>query len=437
MTKILIIRKILWKFVMVLTVFSLSLGLSSCARKEQKKAPQLFWWGDIYNQAFARKLVQVYNSRKSSDEKISLLTSTDYWNKLQTMLAGGAGPDIMLVDPSRLVEFSSRGVLLCLDDYKNDPEYIDFQEDTWKNLKGEFTYNGHLYAVPIWTNSIGIFYNKDLFDQAGVEYPSKDWDLDEFLKKAKQLTLDTDGDGKIDQFGFGSCSSFWSISPWGLHLVIKSFGGELYSQDLEKCLIDTPEAIAAVRWAVELVTKHHVAPSISESSSGRAMVSSGGIDLFRLGKVAMVRNGRWYLDVLSTSKDLNWAVAPFPKGKEKVMFQVPIYMAIYSKTKYPQQSWDFIKFMISNEGQRLLVLNRTEIPVRSSIAYSQEYLTYGGRQDANKVFLEMLEYAEMPVFPPGATRWKDSAGGKLQMALMGKLPVEVACKEIAQEFLSK
>ncbi len=422
------------KIMKVLITGLMLFGLYACGvSKEREETVQLIWWGGIYNQTFAGKLINKYNGT-NPEIKVSLITPVDYWMKLQTMIAGGTPPDIFLLNPSQAYELADRGALLSLDDYKTDPAYISFRESVWKALKNELIYKGRLYAIPIWTNSIGMFYNKDLFDKAGVEYPTKDWTFEELLEKAKLLTIDIDNDGRIDQYGFGGFPL--SVLPWSLDMLIKTFGGELYSEDMKKCLIDTPEAVEAVKWAMELVTKYHVAPTPSEVTS-RGVVSASGPDLFQMGKVAIVYWGRWYLDTLSKKPDLRWAVAPYPRGKRKVMYQEARYLGISSKTRFPKASWEFVKFVVSENGQKLLSLDRTDIPVRRSVAYSPELLNYAGREDANRVFLEMLEYAEIPSYLLGKGEWLDFARMKLELALLGKISVEEACREIAREFEKK
>lgn len=421
------------KTVRILAVCFMLLSLYSCAIKEKKeKTVQLIWWGDIYNASLAQKLVRKYNET-SPEIKVSLITvSRNYWTKLQTMIAGGTSPDIFLLDPAQVYELADRGGLLSLDNFKKDTAYVDFQKDVWTSLENEFTYKGYLYAIPIWTNTIGIFYNKDLFDKAGVEYPGKDWTFDELLEKAKLLTLDINNDGKIDQFGFGGFPL--RVGPWNTDILIKAFGGEPYSNDLKKCLMDTPEAIEAVRWAVDLINKYHVAPTPSEVSSGKRVVDASGMDLFRMGKVAMVFWGRWYLDILPESSNFRWAAAPYPRGKKRVMFQEARCLGISSATKLPEASWDFVKFVMSEDGQKILSMDRTDIPVLRSVAYSPEFLNYAGREDVNRVFLEMMEYAEIPVYLPGKGEWRDFAKVKLDLVVLGNLSVEEASRQIAREF---
>lgn len=82
-------------------------------------------------------------------------------------------------------------------------------------------------------------------------------------------------------------------------------------------------------------------------------------------------------------------------------------------------------------------LDRTDIPVLRSMTYSPEFLNYAGREDANRVFLEMVEYSEVPHYLPGKGEWLEFARMKLELALLGKLSVEEACREIAKEFERK
>ncbi|MFH1903660.1 MAG: sugar ABC transporter substrate-binding protein [Candidatus Omnitrophota bacterium] len=406
--------------------------IPGCGRKVAPLSIKVMWWGDIYNQAFAQKLVEAYN-KSGPSIKVSLYAPPgDYWSKLLTMLAGDTAPDVILLNPPQVNELANKGSLLPLDNFKKDPAFIAFQNDTWKSLRGQFSCNGHLYAMPIWTSSIGIFYNKQLFDEAGVPYPSKNWDFEELLEKAKSLTTDTNGDGRIDRFGFGGFPL--NLSEWNLYMLIEAFGGKMYSRDYKKCLIDSPESIAAVKWAIELSTKYRVAPNFTEISAGNPVVSAGGPDLFQGGKVAMVFWGRWYLDALSKNKNLKWGVAPYPHGKRKIMFQVPIYLGIYSKTKYPQECWEFVKFVTGKEGQRKLALERTDIPVLRSAASSSEFLKYAGREDVNRLFLEMLDYAELPTYIPGEDQWKKFAQDKITLVVLGKMDLQKACREIAQDY---
>lgn len=428
------LKKAIARFLMLCIILqSLSLLFAGCSAKEKKgKSITLMFWGDVYNRAFAQKLVDRYNS-KNPPLKVKLLAvEQEYESKVLTMSAGGIPPDIILVSPGKHIEYSSRGIFLALDRYAADPEFENLKKDMWQNVWDGCEYDGKLYVVPIWTSTIGIFYNKGLFDKAGVSYPSHDWDFDEFLDKAKRLTVDFDNNGRIDQFGFGDFPL--DIGGWDLYMLIEAFGGHLYSNDGKECLINTPEAVNAIQWAVDLSVKHHVCPTIKEVRSGGKIMSASGEDYFRSGRVSMVLWGRWYLDALKQSKDLQWGVAPFPRGKRKAMFQYSVYLAISSKTEEPDECWKFLKFIMGKEGQEMLTQDRSDIPVLKSMAYSNEFLNYAGRPDANEVFLNMFEYATTPKSPIGVSEWYRSAYEKMELVTLGRLSVKKACDEIAEEY---
>ena len=430
-------RKLAYGFCLLLLVSS-GLFLSSCTDKhsQREETITLIWWGDIYNRAFGQKITNTYNA-KNPRVKVKLLpveqAGGQYHSKILSMNAAGIPPDIVLLSSGQHLDYASKGIFLSLDKYETDPEFETLRRNMWENALGSCKYNGTLFFIPIWTNPIGIFYNKTLFDKAGVPYPTSDWDFDEFLDKAKRLTFDFNDDGRVDQFGFGGISL--SVTGWDLYMLIEAFGGHLYSEDGRRCLINTPESISAVQWAIDLSKKYHVCPTIQEERSGGSIVSASGADYFRSGKIAMILSGRWYLDTLRKVKDLRWGIAPFPMGEKRVMFQRSNFLSISSKTRYPDECWKFLKFAIGEEGQALISQERSDIPVLKSMAYSQDFLNYDGRPDANKVFLNMLEYAKVQQFVIGKTKWIEFARDRFELVVLGKLTVRNACDEIATEFL--
>lgn len=415
----------------------LIIGVCGCTSKSQDKEVhktiQLMWWGDIYNRAFIEKIVNVYNSKKPRI-KVSIHTEVPrtYWQKLQTMLAAGTAPDIFLVNHEQAYELAKRDVFLNLNDHREDPAFITFQANIWNGLKGHFNHNENFYAIPIWTNVIGIFYNKDLFDKAGVEYPGEDWNFKELLVKAKQLTCDTDKDGRINQFGIEGYH-FNFTNSWNLPGVVKAFGGEFFSEDGKRCLINSPEAMEAIQWGIDLRIKHHVSPTYSERQSMAAGGNLSGQDTFCTGKLAMLKYGRWYLDILCKTKPFRWGFAPLPRGKKKVVFQRANYLGVYSKTKYPKAAWKFLKFMVGEEAQRMLSQERTDIPVFRSIAYSSEFLSYGGREDVNRIFLQLMEDSVIKR-TIGKDEWKQNAKDKIELVYLGRMKLEEACSQIVKEF---
>jgi multiple sugar transport system substrate-binding protein len=102
-----------------------------------------------------------------------------------------------------------------------------------------------------------VYYNKNLFDQAGVAYPQAGWSWDDFLKAAQALTKDTNGDGATDQYGVGTELEAIRLAPF-----VWQNGGEIVDDPAKptRLALDTPAATEAFQWFVDLQVKHHVAP---------------------------------------------------------------------------------------------------------------------------------------------------------------------------------
>src|SRR5699024_6703151 len=142
--------------------------------------------------------------------------------------------------------FAASGVLLDIDDFvKEDSEEVDI-EDFAPSLLDAFTYEDKLYMLPTDWNSSIIHYNKEVFDDDGMDYPREDWTWEDFLEIAKQLTVDKDGDGKIDQYGFMVTDRLFNAAPW-----IYGAGGQFLNDDMTEPEINSPEVEEALQFYVD------------------------------------------------------------------------------------------------------------------------------------------------------------------------------------------
>jgi len=134
--------------------------------------------------------------------KVDVSDWDSYWTKLNTLIAGGTPPDVFAMDAPLFMDWQNRGALLNLQPYIDaDPAFLSGIYP--QTLSAYKTADGY-YGLPRDFQTIVLFYNKDMFDAAGVEYPTSDWTYDDMLAAAKKLTLDKDNDGKIDQYGIWS-----------------------------------------------------------------------------------------------------------------------------------------------------------------------------------------------------------------------------------------
>ncbi len=348
--------------------------------------------------------------------KVDVADWDSYWTKLNTLMAGGTPPDVFAMDAPLFLDWQSRGALLNLQPYIDKvPGFLDgFYPQTLTAYK---TADGY-YGLPRDFQTIVLFYNKDMFDAANVAYPTADWTYDDLLVAAKQLTLDTDNDGKVDQFGF------WS-DTWDMELLwseaIWAYGGEIISPDHTKTLIG--EGGAREAWTyIDSLYKEGVMPTPTAAGEFAG-------DLFQANMAAMTTIGHWAVPGY-VQAGLNFNVAPMPKGPAGQATSVNSAGFVVAKdSKHPDEAFKFIQFALSEAGQGQLAELGFAIPVLKSVAESDAYLKQPGNLD-QRVFLDSVAFAHMkPVFK-GYEEWAGVVGDGLTPVWDGEADLTTTLEEV-------
>ena len=342
------------------------------------------------------------------------LPYAQYWDKFQTMNAAGVAPDIIFMESSRFPKFVSSGTLENLQPYIERDKDVNLP-DFYPVALESYRWKGDLYGLP---NDIAIgvaFYNRDLFDEAGVLYPKDEWTWGDYLKAAKMLTFDFDEDGRIDQYGT-------LIGDWR-HFVWQN-GGDIVDNPLNptRSTLNTLEAREALQWLVDLRFKHHVTTRPGE------LADMGGYEMFMTGKVAMVFGGHWDVPTYSKIRRFRWDVAPLPKGKFRANNAYGSCLSVPSKSRHKEAAWKYIKFLASPEGQKLMVSADFSTPARKSIAQSKYYLQ--PPPDGEQVFTGEIKYGRQLPFTPKYLEIGNVTNEVMDLMWLGKRSVPNTCKEI-------
>jgi multiple sugar transport system substrate-binding protein len=340
-----------------------------------------------------------------------------YWDKLQTLFAGGTPPDIFAMDGPLYPDWQSRGVLLNLQPYIDaSPGLLDGLYagplETYKRADGYF-------GLPRDFQTIVLFYNKDMFDAAGVPYPTDDWTIQDLQDAAKKLTKDVDGDGVNDQWGLSTdlwdMELFWSSALWGA-------GGEVLSPDYTKTLIGEPKARVAWHTISDMVT-------VDKSIPDPETAAQYG-DVFAAGKAAMTTIGHWVVPEYA-KLPFKWDVTGFPAGPEKRTTSVNSAGFVISKdSKHADAAWEFMKFALSEPGQTRLTELGFALPVLKSVAQSPIYLKQKSAPIQQKVFLDALAYAKVKPSFRGYDEWATVVGDGLVPVWTGETPIDTALDAI-------
>ena len=333
-----------------------------------------------------------------------------YWEKLRVQMAGGTPPDVFAMDAPLYMDWQARGVLLNLQPYLDrEPALLDGVYPV--TLEAYRTADG-IYGLPRDFQTIVLYYNKDMFDAGGVAYPTDAWTYDDLRTAAKALTLDKDGDGSTDQWGFWDggydMEPFWGALVW-------AYGGDVVNAGEGKTLIGSPEATAAFQLMSDMWVGDKSMPTEQQ-------LAAYGWDGFLSGVAAMGVSGHWSVPEYS-AVTFKWDIAPMPLGPAGRATSVnSAGFVIARDSKNPDAAWEFVKYAFSDAGQSELAKVGLAIPVRKSVAESDAYLGQATRID-HSIYVKALDYAHMkPVFK-GYEEWSGAVGDALHMIWTGEASV--------------
>jgi len=273
--------------------------------------------------------------------------------KLEAQFAAGTPPEVYAsVFSAGLVDYVYRDMVLELTPYIQRDSYD--QSDFSKTAIDTFTFGGKQYGIPRGGIPCCFFYNKDMFDKAGVKYPpsnweDKNWTWDQMLETARKLT--TEKDGKIDEYGisFGNINYNQFPMLWGKDIFPPDAGK--YGITQQQNFTD-PDVIASYQKAVDLTFKENVSPTPEIS---QALSSLGGNSVFLSGKVAMVSNLANYAS--ANDAKFNWSVGVFPRGSSDIQQRSMTFTGPWLIGKgcaHPDEAWKLITYLSSEEGQKFV-----------------------------------------------------------------------------------
>jgi multiple sugar transport system substrate-binding protein len=327
---------------------------------------------------------------------------------------------VSLINYRRYASLAALGVLEPLGPYLGGSTFIS-EGDFYPQAIDPFKWDGQLMCIPQNLSSLVVYYNKKLFDEAGLAYPSDDWTWDEFLETAKTLTVDSDGDGVTDQFGLGTEASIFRLAPF-----IWQNGGELVDdqQNPTRLTIDTPEAREAFQWFVDLQTEHKVAPGAEEEAA------EDSESRFQNGRLAMFLNSRRGVPTYREITGFDWDVAALPQNKARAGILHSDAYCMSASADEKEAVWKFIEYANSPEGQTLVVESGRTVPSLVAVAESPAFLDPSVKPANSRVFIDTIPFIRgVPVM----ATWFDIeelAGEELERAFFGNATVDEVIEAI-------
>ncbi|MBC8109012.1 MAG: ABC transporter substrate-binding protein [Anaerolineae bacterium] len=379
--------------------------LISCDRAESSNTPRpvelRFWNG--FTGPDGRTMLAIVKQFNAANPDVHVMMQRmewgTYYNKLFVAALGKRAPEVFVIHTDSIPRFRSAGFLRESDDIAIDSR--DFDENVWRAVE----FDGKHYAIPLDVHLLGMFYNRTLFKEAGIEKPPTS--RAEFLDACKRLT-------KENQWGF--------VFTWqrtNIYTLFRQWGGDIFSPDGTHCTIDLPACVAALQFAVDLIYKLKVTPS---PAAINAFIG------FRQGKVGMVFEGIYMLPELKRQTDLDWGAAPVPQlGAQPAAWCNSHNLCVRSDLtgRELEAAQRFVKYLSDHS---LDWAEGGQVPVRKSLRNSERFQS----MTAQREFAKQIPHAAYMPRVAFVNEYLAEYEPAIEKALYGSAPPQEALSAARQ-----
>jgi multiple sugar transport system substrate-binding protein len=314
---------------------------------------------------------------------VQIAERDDLIARLSTAFAGGEPPDLFLMNFRYLGQFEAKGALEALAPYLAGSDAFS-EEDFYPEAMSAFQFDGEQVCMPQNVSSLVLYYNRDLFEQAGVPLPPEEgWSWNDMVTAATELTQDTDGDGGVDVYGLGVDPEIIRVAPF-----VWSNGGEVVDDPVAptRSAIGSLRGIQAVQAFLDLRGVAGVIPTDEEAES-RSFE-----ERFLDGTLAMMMESRKVVPSFRTITGFEWDVAQLPVHRRPATILHSDAYCMTAASDHKDQAWTFLEFALGPEGQRIAAATGRTVPSLRSVAESDAFLDPSAPPASSQVFLDNIPF---------------------------------------------
>lgn len=423
-------KKVVSSVLMAAMVLSMaacgSSGKEDSGKKENKDSSDTTLTVAIWDKNQEPGLKQImadFTEETGIKADIQITPWKDYWTMLEAATTGGNMPDVFWMHSQQVGTYAQYDdVLLDLTDKIEKSDKIDlskYQQDIVELYQNK---DGKQIGIPKDVDTSAVWYNKDMFDEAGIPYPTADWTWDDFRSIAKQLTKE-DGSQYGTAMKPGSDQESW-------YGTIYANGGYVISDDKKKSGFDDPKTLEACNY-IEGIIQDKSMPEY------QVMADNETVALQEAGTVAMTFQGSWMVSELGVNDYLkeHIAIAPLPKGeKGAVSMCNGLAWSASAGGDHTDEAWQLIEYLGTKEAQE----KQAELGVTMS-AYEGTSDAWVKSMDGYDLqpYLDMRENAVLYPYSKNTQVWYQMILEKMVDAWDGAKPMEEVCKDIAQDMNQK
>jgi multiple sugar transport system permease protein len=387
-------------------------------------------WGDRNEDEIVESLCASFEAAHTNITIKRINASANYTSKLQTMIAGGSPPDLFFWNSHMLAQYVSEGIIRDVEDYlaediQNGNLPFDFNEIYPQTLNsfrfdGKVTGRGKLYALPTTFTPLGFFYNKKLFDEAGIPYPTDDWTWEEFEEKARAI-------GKLP----GCYGAEFVVNDATVRLFLQSYGQDLYTDGFEEIRLTDP---AVMQQLNRLRTWRFGEDAGRMLTSAKSMVETPE-SAFMSGKLGMFGPvGRWVVPDFRKIRDFDWDFAQLPHGTQRTNMIYVAAWCISSNSEHPYEAWLATRHFARPECQAISSRYGLVLPTHREVAEGPDFINPAIKPDRDDLFIASTERSSAMQWPAEPAFIEALRVALDESLRMGTASVEEAMEQASREW---
>ena len=367
----------------------------SCNKYQDQNKITITFWHSFVASTFPA-LEELITTFESEHPKIQIKaqyipTGDALVQKLITAIQSQTAPDISWIHSDFIQKLVEANAIYNMRNFIDGIDGLNKEtmNDIFPPLLQAAKWCDTLYAMPMEATSLALLYNRDLFRQAGLDpnHPPENWD--ELYEHTLKLTVDKDGDGDIDQYGFyvpvfpaSGSLSIWMVLQWSPFLW--QAGGEFINSYQTEVRFNREAGVQALAFWKKLY----------DAMNFKTFSLAHDLAFFSQ-HLAMVMDGPWNLPRYRKLTNVDWAVAPLPAGPVKrATYLAGEYLAIFKQSRHPQEAWKFVKWILKPEVQARFSIKSGYLPVRKSVLNLKSYQEYLNTDPALRAFVDQMSYGQ-------------------------------------------
>jgi multiple sugar transport system substrate-binding protein len=367
---------------------------TACSSAPASSGPvQVLLFGDPEELAAYRTLVDAYHEQ-SGDRRVELVEASDRADliaRLSTSIAGGKPPDVFLMNYRYYGQFAAKNAITPLDDRLGTGAGQLDAGELYPEALSAFQWRGEQLCLPQNVSSLVVYYNRALFAKYGVPEPKAGWTWTDLVATAQALTRDgrgmpvnageSDGASPVATWGLGVEPTLIRIAPF-----VWSAGSDIVDDPNKptRLTFDDPVARETLRQFIDLRVAYGVVPTDQEveAQDDESRFANGGL--------AMLLSSRRLTPTLRAVDGLDWDVAPLPVHGEPAGILHSDGYCITSGSIRQDAAWDFVRYALSRDGQRIVAGTGRTVPSNVDVSRSEAFLDPAKAPRNAQVFLDAI-----------------------------------------------